>query len=304
MYSLYSCPEDRRLAGTSLPELLVATALGVLVLALALKSNQSALLALLRLEQNQQQRQDGQYALQLLAGSLRRAGQFGCTHLPMAGPGSLVEGESLSFIHGEAGINSDRQEIDPQQQLTALRWRSSGLWQQLSSPAELVLSSCLQWQHLQTSQQNIRLSQHDGYHWLLLAGDARLAIADTERAQGVHAASLQLWLPFTRHYFFTGRDQNRQLWYQDRLAGQPQGPAILLIERVKSLQLRYGVHRQCQPWQLAWYEQASALSAPDWQHLLRVDILLELFPTQPDHHNHILQTSVALSPILPCEVST
>lgn len=273
-----------RVQGFSLVEMMVATSMGLLVLALALQGALTMQGSLRVLENGLRQHQDGQFVLAQLAESWRKHGRFACAQA-MESPGRGFEApEGMRFRYG---VGAAAALLAEDATRTTLSWQGEADWE------EAALASCSSLRLLKRGEPGLEWRREAGAHVLTWPGAARAGLLS-----GVDIASLEVLAIASQRYVLRREgDDGDALWLEESLPGRAAEPPQLLATGVAALRQRLGVRSGCRPLALAWREGPEQLGAEDWKRLSRVELALEL---QAGGRRRSWTTVVALTPALPC----
>ncbi|WP_168209761.1 PilW family protein [Chromobacterium paludis] len=280
-----SCVPSRQ-RGSLLLGMLLATALGALVTAWALSSlaqaDQSARSAARMLERRQQ----AAWALRLLARDVARHRRFGCVsqlwtaqdfadgHWTLSLPGRHL-------AHGQLALDAQHKlssmALLPEAQAGAAAWPQS------------VLSSCAGMVALTAASAQ----------WLGGSGSPSLQLTPpllvqaTDQAEGLHAPSLQLWLPLERHYQLSGG--RLRVW--ERLGGLSAGEPRVLLDGVAGIKLLLQVRAGCADGDGWRWLAPSALTAETAKRVGGARLELAWRPRADQATAEVLSREQALTPL-------
>ncbi|MBI3145742.1 MAG: PilW family protein [Pseudogulbenkiania sp.] len=309
-----SSPESRQ-RGITLIELMIAIALGAIIVTVVLGSfvstRQSLRSAALRIARQQ----DARSALQTLARDLRMAGNFGCAALAERGNDWLVVNRGgasawqqvdqnsnglrgvskgsagASAWLGGLGLTSDSDLMIVQYGQGAFPVSShsvnaagdavTGLTFQPAEQADwagwtrLVLASCSQVDVL-ASGSGMTLGRTGASQTLTLDEAHALPLRTASQPVGHQLGSLEVMALVSRAYFVAEVNGEKQLLRREMLADGSLSGALLVADGVASLDVDYGVLEDCDADSTPRLHYAAAGEVDDWQRVGTVRLTLTL----------------------------
>ncbi|WP_440027690.1 hypothetical protein [Chromobacterium amazonense] len=242
--------------GGALLGILLATALGALVTALALTSltatNQSVNDAARHLEARQQ----AFWTMGQLARDVAKHRHFGCGAQPWAAQ-DFAAGHWRLWLPGR-WLPHRKLLRDDKQRLAGIELEPLAGGNSQSWPQSLLSSCAATWALTGASAQWL-----GGANAPLLQLTPALPLQTAEQTDGLHAPSLQLWLPLERHYEL----RDHRLLARDRLGGLPLGAERLLLDNVEQLSIRVQLRSSCGEGAAWQWRAAEALDASAAQRL-------------------------------------
>ncbi|WP_024304271.1 PilW family protein [Pseudogulbenkiania sp. MAI-1] len=307
-----SNPESRQ-RGITLIELMIAVAIGSIIVAVVFGSFVSTRQSLRAAEIRIARHQDARSALQILARDLRMAGNFGCAALGERGDDWLVVNRGGSSAwqqvdqnsNGLRGVSKGSKDagtwlgsLTPESDLLIVQYGQGAF--SVSSrtlnatgdavtgltfqPAEqgdwanwtrLVLASCTRIDVL-ASGSGMTLGSSGGSQTLTLDEAHALPLKGDSHPDGHQLGSLEVMALVSRAYFVAEVDGVKQLLRREMLADGSLSEATLVADGVASLAVDYGVLDDCDADSTPRLHYAGAGEVGDWQRVGTVRLTLTL----------------------------
>lgn len=304
---------DARQRGITLIELMIAVAIGSIIVAVVFGSFVSTRQSLRSAEQRIARQQDARSALQLLARDLRMAGNFGCAALGERGDDwqvvnrggasawqqvdqdsnglrGLAKGSAAASAWlGGLSADSDLLIVQYGQGAFPLSTRTvnaagdavTGLAFQppeqndWANWTRLALASCSQIDVL-ASGSGMTLGKSETAQTLTLDEAHALPLRTASRATGHQLGSLEVMALVSRAYFVAAVGGEKQLLRREMLADGSLGAATLVADGVASLEVDYGVLDDCDADSTPRLHYAAAGEVADWRQVGTVRLTLTL----------------------------
>ena len=310
--SLCSNPESRQ-RGITLIELMIAVAIGSIIVAVVFGSFVSTRQSLRAAEIRITRHQDARSALQILARDLRMAGNFGCAALGerdddwqvvnRGGTSAWQQVDQNSnglrgIAKGSAGAGAWLGSLKPESDLLIVQYGQgefpvsartvnaagdavTGLTYQPAEQGDwanwtrLVLASCSQVDVL-ASGSGMTLGSSGASQTLTLDEAHALPLKGASHPDGHQPGSLEVMALVSRAYFVAEVDGEKQLLRREMLADGSLSEATLVADGVTSLAVDYGVLEDCDADSTPRLHYAGAGAVADWQRVGTVRLTLTL----------------------------